>query len=285
MNKEEPVDRQMQPEGSSVLPASASRSEEIQAIVLDFDDTLYSHKTNEIPAATSEALRRLKANGYLLGLCTSRFPSEFSRFDPSMFSIFDAIIEGTGSIVVKDGKMLSTSEIRPDTAGQIISYLCRENLPFLWITPDLEEHFSMDPGSQIRNFFMDWRGFCPDAKPWSGQRIMSIAFYDADAAQKEAIRQIGRETSIQFWGMSGQINADHVDKALGLQKFASLLHIKVSQIAAFGDGLNDITMLESAGIGIATGGSSAELQQHADMVAAPIEEGGIYLACRQLGLF
>ena len=49
----------------------------------------------------------------------------------------------------------------------------------------------------------------------------------------------------------------------------------VEEIAAVGDGLNDLELLEYAGIGAAMGNGVPELKQTADRVLPPVEEDGL----------
>jgi hypothetical protein len=53
---------------------------------------------------------------------------------------------------------------------------------------------------------------------------------------------------------------------------------------AFGDGANDIDMLEYAGIGVAMGNASDIAKASADMVTERIDADGIYLALKKIGL-
>ena len=54
---------------------------------------------------------------------------------------------------------------------------------------------------------------------------------------------------------------------------------------AFGEGYNDIEMLQLADMGVAMGNASEEVKAHADFVTKRIDEDGIFYACEQLGLF
>jgi hydroxymethylpyrimidine pyrophosphatase-like HAD family hydrolase len=53
---------------------------------------------------------------------------------------------------------------------------------------------------------------------------------------------------------------------------------------AFGDGPNDIDMLEYAGTGIAMGNAGELTKSAADVVTEPIEQGGIYNELLRLGV-
>lgn len=257
---------------------------DIKAVLFDYDDTLYSHRDGEIPPLTKEALFALKENGYLLGLCTSRFPSELQSFPKDVRPLFDAWIEGTGCLLYAKDNCLDSQVIAPDTVQELLSVLDEEEISYLWTTDQMEEHFSRDPGEMVKNHVLSWRGYFPTVQAWQGEPLLCITYYHADELQIKKILAYAGRIKLSRWGSAGQINAKGIDKAYGLKKFADAFHLDVKQIAVFGDGANDISMIDAAGIGVAVGNANEELQKHAMMVTRPIEEGGIYDACLKLGL-
>ena len=55
-------------------------------------------------------------------------------------------------------------------------------------------------------------------------------------------------------------------------------------VYAFGDSFNDSEMLEEAGVGIAMGNAKEELKEIADYITSPIDQDGIWNACRHFQL-
>ena len=53
---------------------------------------------------------------------------------------------------------------------------------------------------------------------------------------------------------------------------------------AFGDGENDITMLDLVGTGIAMGNADEEVKKHADYVTTSVDEDGILLALKHFNI-
>ena len=53
---------------------------------------------------------------------------------------------------------------------------------------------------------------------------------------------------------------------------------------AFGDGENDLDMIQFAGIGVAMGNAVAETKAVADYVTTAIDDNGIWNACKHFGL-
>jgi hydroxymethylpyrimidine pyrophosphatase-like HAD family hydrolase len=75
-------------------------------------------------------------------------------------------------------------------------------------------------------------------------------------------------------------------KAAGLLKTIEANHDQLpKKIIFFGDGVNDIELVEMADIGVAMGNAVDSLKEKANFITKNIEDDGIYYACEQLGLF
>lgn len=66
-----------------------------------------------------------------------------------------------------------------------------------------------------------------------------------------------------------------VSKASGIQFLQNYLKIHSDQIAAFGDGENDLEMIQHAGFGVAMADGVPILKQAADQIAPPCSEDGV----------
>ena len=69
-------------------------------------------------------------------------------------------------------------------------------------------------------------------------------------------------------------------KPAGLARTLARRGLQAGQAIAFGDGDNDISMLQYAGIGVAMGNADAKVRAAADYVTAADTEGGIAAALR-----
>lgn len=66
-----------------------------------------------------------------------------------------------------------------------------------------------------------------------------------------------------------------IDKAYGLSKLLQRLGLSRSQMVCCGDGFNDISMIQYAGMGVAMENASEEVRSHADYVAPHCDEDGL----------
>lgn len=80
-----------------------------------------------------------------------------------------------------------------------------------------------------------------------------------------------------------EVNVPEASKGAGLLKLAQLLGLSREQTIAFGDGENDISMIQSAGIGYAMDNAPDGVKAQADKIAPPNTEDGV--ACVLTDLF
>jgi hydroxymethylpyrimidine pyrophosphatase-like HAD family hydrolase len=78
--------------------------------------------------------------------------------------------------------------------------------------------------------------------------------------------------------------APEASKGEGIRWLAQRLDIPLAQTMAMGDGVNDISMLQAAGLGVAMGNAAPEVRLAADAVTADNAEDGAALAIERYAL-
>ncbi len=79
-----------------------------------------------------------------------------------------------------------------------------------------------------------------------------------------------------------EITQPGVNKGNALKRLAAYLNVPLERIVVMGDGGNDISMFEVAGLAIAMGNAAPEVKAAADVVAPSNDEGGVAWALREL---
>ena len=77
--------------------------------------------------------------------------------------------------------------------------------------------------------------------------------------------------------LSGYLEITHTNakKSLGIEYIMNLKNIDRDSTVAFGDGENDISMLQSAGYSIVMGNASDKVKEHADFITKSNNEDGV----------
>ena len=237
-------------------------------VAFDFDKTLYDHKALEIPASARRALRELRERGQLIVLATGRdMSTHYSRPFLDLVNA-DARVEQNGAKVVADGKVLFEHFIDRALLRRMLDYAEETGIGF-GVTIEDEDYY-INP-ERIREAEMKRWGQCGRQFKEEEARAMERAF-----------------PTLQLRMFSVNYGADIIEKGIskaeGLKKLCAYYGLEMRDVYAFGDSFNDSEMLEEAGVGIAMGNAKEELKAIADYVTSPIDEDGIWNACKHFQL-
>jgi Cof subfamily protein (haloacid dehalogenase superfamily) len=104
-----------------------------------------------------------------------------------------------------------------------------------------------------------------------GERLEALAAaYRAGASGPEDLPHLVRSEATYL-----EIQSRGVTKGAGLIRVCEILAIPPSAAVAFGDNLNDLEMIQAAGLGVAMGNAHADLKRAARVVAASNDEDGV----------
>ena len=94
-----------------------------------------------------------------------------------------------------------------------------------------------------------------------------------------------KETRITaWWDRAVDIIPVNSGKGTAIARVLDYYHLTKEEAMAFGDGNNDIEMLQAVGHGVAMQNASVELKSVADDICDDVANDGIYLYCKEHGL-
>ena len=224
-------------------------------ILFDIDGTLLQSEKNLIPVSTVEALQKLKEAGHKLAIATGRalfLVDEQIRALP-----FDTFVTANGQHIMHQGEVIYENAIPKAVIERLI-----------------EKSHTRQQGIGLLSATRSGLTKYTDELAKSFNRV-SIPIPEF----KEELR------FVPWLDFGADIVPLNGSKAEGIKQLVNHLKEKPKRVIAFGDGYNDIEMLQLADIGVAMGNASDEVKAHADFVTKRIDEDGIYYACEQLGLF
>jgi len=254
----------------------------IKAIFFDIDGTLIPFNQHVPPNDTREALLALQAKGIKIIICTGRHKNELEPFRETNV-YFDAYITMNGQLCLgRHGEVICGNEIDPGEAEVLGKIFDAKKIPFMIKTEDnIYMNFIDDTVEEVQK---NTNGVIPHISEYHGEKIYSITAYIPKDKQ-DLLKDLLDECAITNWNDLGiDIISKDGGKAKGITNFLEHYGINKEETMAFGDGMNDIDMLECVGIGIAMGNAKDEVKAVADYITDDCDKGGIANALKHFGL-
>lgn len=252
----------------------------IKAIFFDFDGTLYSHNLKKVHDSTFKAFELLKEKGIKRVLCTGRHIRELEKLDVLNLGLeFDGYILLNGQIILdKDFKYIGGTKIRESMAKKIIDIFNNNKAPFIIETID-ELYVNYLDDFQTEGLRSVGTEPFP-VKPYDNKDIYQISTY-VNAEKKKWLYEELDECFITSWNEYGLCIVDKDGgKSKGIEKYIQYYNYTNDETMAFGDGENDVDMIEYAKIGVAMGNGTDHLKSVADYVTEDIDNDGLYKALK-----
>lgn len=271
-------------------------------IFLDIDGTLVAMLSSPTPAVR-EAVRKARANGHLVFLCTGR---NLPIIGQDILDIgFDGVIASAGAYVSAGDQVLLDSLLPEEVVQECLAVFhglgmfCRiETAEGIYTDPQMEEllrSVSPDPkNSELIRMQKELESSLPmrSYEEYPRQGAYKLCFTvtgpaPVQAAQKklgDRFEFVVHPFTIGGSFRNGEIIPKRVGKGKGIELICRHFGAGLSDTIAFGDSMNDAAMLERAGVGVAMGNACDELKALADVVCEDVAHDGVSQELRRMGL-
>ena len=272
----------------------------IRLIAFDLDGTFLDDRKNCIKE-NMDAIRAAAERGVHIVPCSGRIyngiPEEIRRLD---FVRYAVVINGAEVYDSEEDKVIYRAEIPPEGAEKIFDYV--EKLPVMydcymenrgWTDRRFYDHLSdWITDETIRNMVRKLRTPVEDFRRFVREKNqplqkIQLMFLDLERRKRE-MEEIARRfpdyavTSSLYNNI--EINVKTANKGAGLKALCDYLGLELSEAMALGDGGNDVTMLQAAGIGVAMGNAEDAVKVLADVTVGTNEQAGVAEAIRKFVL-
>lgn len=251
----------------------------IKAAFFDIDGTLLSFTTHRVSAGTIRAFDRLHRAGVRTFLSTGR-PEVLI---PKMPVSFEAKITMNGGLVFTSNEVLLSNPIPNDELQSWLDIAKDKHLCTMIFTKN--NMFLAQPnevGIKLRNqleFEMPPVVELDSLRKETAYQIIAIMPGEMD----NTVGKMLPHCRLPRWHpYFTDIVAFDNSKARGMEAICQHYGILQEETIAFGDGANDIEMLEWAGIGIAMGNADEGVKKHANMVTTDVDNEGIENAVNEI---
>lgn len=261
-----------------------------RAIFLDVDGTYALH--GRVPDAHVGAVRAARAAGHKVFLCTGRPVSALTRH--LVAAGFDGYVAAAGAYVEIAGSPVANVTFPPDLAARVMAQLDEHDVAYI-VENSAELLLSRRSEHLLPRALNAYGGDEADVTIEIVDDLADVGFaklvcFGGDLPLAEIIAPIGPEVAVvpnsipDLGPGAGEIYQSHINKAVGIAAAIDALGMTREQVVGFGDGLNDLEMLEFAAVSVAIEGSDARVLAAATHRAAPPDRDGLVAAFAELGL-
>ena len=120
----------------------------------------------------------------------------------------------------------------------------------------------------------------PEVMEYKGDPVYQIICYGGKELEMELIPKLPNCKITRWCPFGIDVISKTGGKVTGIKKMLEVHGIGQEEVIAFGDGENDIEMLQFAGIGVAMGNAEPEVKAVADYVTTDIDDDGILNALK-----
>lgn len=263
----------------------------IKIIALDLDGTLLD-SNKRLSAVNFAALQKAADAGIEIVPTTGRFFGGMPDFIRQLpFVRYAITVNGAEVADLKTGNVIYKAEIPWKQSVQIMEFL--DGYPVIydcylnneaWMTSSMKQRIDEAVQDQhYRKMLHELRQPVPELKAFlaeRGQDVQKIQLFTSDA---ELRLKLMRQLPDRFDGLcvsssidaNVEINQTHANKGEALLALAAHLDAAREETIAFGDGLNDLSMLREAGIGVAMSNAAEEVKNTADWVTLSCDDDGV----------
>lgn len=254
----------------------------IKIAFFDVDGTIIDMERRQITEKMVNTLQILQKKGIKICVATGRAP----YIVPEIKGVtFDCYLTFNGSYCYSNTQEIFCNPICNQDVQQIVINAKSIGLPVLLATksssfangcdPNLKEYMAISKQkvNVIDNF-----------QTASKQEIYQMMI-GCNPSQYDTILKDTKNAAITaWWDKAADVIPLNGSKGLGVSKILDYFHFSKDEAIAFGDGTNDLEMLQSVSTSVAMANGTDDIKQIASFICGSVKEDGIYYFCKQHNL-
>lgn len=253
----------------------------IKAIFFDIDGTLISKQNPRITVELKETLDKVREKGILLFIATGRHSSEIADLKLNEDYHFDGYLTLNGCYCYNDKEVLHKGSIDKEDVKNIITLLENDEAACMFVEDNYMYINKVNPRVEIAQAAIHTPVPPVDDITRALQHdIYQIIPYVTDDEIKDFLKVAKTCKGTRWHPLAYDIIGKNGGKSNGIEAILKHYRIQKEEIMAFGDGHNDIDMLEYAGIGVAMENATVEVKEASDYITKSVDENGVLYALK-----
>lgn len=255
----------------------------IDAVFFDIDGTLIPFETHKMSEATIEALKAVRAKGVKLFIATGRHISEMEEL--KKYPYFDGYITLNGCYCYNDDGVYYKMPLLKEDVNLLIDKALEMTIPLALIDEfTMTVNYLDDYVVRAANYADVPIPKVQDPKLLRDQELYQAVLYGGPQEEDELLNAGKALTASRWHPDFVDIGRANTSKSGGIIKTCEIYGFDIQNCMAFGDGGNDIPMLETVGIGIAMGNAKDDVKAIAKEVTLDAIDDGIIASFKKHGL-
>lgn len=251
-------------------------------VFFDIDGTLIKPHSTDMSLKTLEALQKLRANGIKICVATGRSPMGLPKFEGIEF---DAYLTYNGSYCYTEDTTIFCNSLEKEDVKQILTNAEKMNKAVIVaIRSDLLTNgFDdiLEPFMEVENMQMR---VSENFEEWKDDEVFQVMLACCPDEYDAITENVKHAKIVTWWPKVINMIPLSGGKGIGIEHVLEYYGFDKSQAVAFGDGNNDIEMLQAVGTGVAMGNAAEDLKAIADDVCKDVAEDGVYHYCLEHGM-
>lgn len=252
---------------------------QIKIAFFDLDGTLVKMGNQPISPLMLKTLQQLQQNGIKICIATGR---PFFCLPDFNGLKFDAYLTFNASYCCTNNEVLYKNPIpskdvqliieNAQQIGRAVVLASANRLGANGTDSDIEDYFAISQG------VVD---IVPDFDTLQREEIyqLMIGCYPED--YPAILKGVTGAKITAWWTRAVDVIPANGGKGLGVQKVLEHFHLTKKEAMAFGDGTNDIEMLNAVGLAVAMGNATDDVKVCADAICDTVDQDGIYYFCKE----
>lgn len=254
-------------------------------IALDIDGTLTNSK-KEVTQPTLDKIIEIQEKGHVVAIASGRpLPGIRKIADTLKLDKYEGYVlafNGGRIVDYKTGEVVYQACVDNDIARRIYDYCVKKKIGMVTYEGDtvitgtpIDEYMSLEARlnfmeiHQVDNFkeYIDFP---------LNKCLLTAESTVAEQVEQELNALYGDKVTVfRSEPFFVEIMPKNVHKATSLEKLLKYLDMDVKDLIACGDGFNDLTMIDYAGVGVTMGNAQQIVKDHADYITLTNDEDGL----------
>ncbi|MEK3766124.1 Cof-type HAD-IIB family hydrolase [Solibacillus sp. FSL K6-4121] len=251
-------------------------------IFFDVDGTITSYKDGTISQSTKTAIKQLLDQGFKVVAATGRPLSMCNELAEIGIETF---ITANGAYVTHQGNCIHKIVLPNETANLFSEFALEQQNALTYYSDTLHMNEVQSPKIQQALYeTLRLQEFPPINEDVQLKEIYLLCLFADDVEIEKYKNQFPTIHFKRWHPYIVNVLENDVSKSLAIQKVLNYFGLTKEEAIAFGDGENDIDMLELVDLGIAMGNAGKILKSTANFVTKDSSEDGIAWALKRYEL-